>query len=138
MKTLLLFALLPLVATAQPVAEDTADLYARWRDRIVQVISNLLGNALKFTPRGGTITLRVVRDGSQIHFEVQDTGQGIPPEQVPFMFDRFWHGQTRNNGAGLGLFIARGIIAAHGSDLRVETKLGVGSRFFFKLPELVS
>jgi len=108
------------------------------RDRIVQVLSNLLGNALKFTPRGGTITLRLQREGSRIHFEVQDTGQGIPPEQVPFLFDRFWRGQTRNNGAGLGLFIARGIIAAHGSELGVETKLGIGSRFFFNLPELVS
>jgi signal transduction histidine kinase len=108
------------------------------RDRIVQVLSNLIGNAIKFTPRGGTVTVKVQREGSHLHFEVQDTGQGIAPEQVPYLFDRFWRGQTRNNGAGLGLFIARGIIAAHGSTLGVETKLGAGSRFYFSLPEAVS
>jgi signal transduction histidine kinase/CheY-like chemotaxis protein len=105
------------------------------RDRIVQVLSNLVGNALKFTPRGGTVTVRVEREESQVHFEVQDTGQGIPPEQVPYLFDRFWRGRGRNNGAGLGLFISRGIIAAHGSTLVVESKVGIGSRFFFTLPE---
>jgi signal transduction histidine kinase len=105
------------------------------RDRVVQVLSNLLGNAIKFTPRGGTVTIRVTREETEVSFEVVDTGQGIPPEQVPFLFDRFWRGQTRNNGAGLGLFIARGIIAAHDRTLDVETKLGVGSRFFFSLPE---
>ncbi len=108
------------------------------RDRIVQVLSNLLGNAIKFTPRGGTVNLRVARVPTAVHFEVEDTGQGIAPEQVPHLFDRFWRGQTRNNGAGLGLFIARGIIAAHGTQLHVDTKLGVGSRFYFALPDVLS
>jgi signal transduction histidine kinase/CheY-like chemotaxis protein len=108
------------------------------RDRIVQVLSNLLGNAIKFTPRGGTVTVRVARHSSAVHFEVEDTGQGIAPEQVPHLFDRFWRGQSRNNGAGLGLFIARGIIAAHGTELHVDTKVGVGSRFHFDLPDILS
>ncbi|HEY5928213.1 MAG TPA: ATP-binding protein [Kofleriaceae bacterium] len=105
------------------------------RDRIVQVLSNLLGNAIKFTARGGTVAIRVEREGEGVHFEVQDTGQGIAPDQVPYLFDRFWRGQGRNNGAGLGLFISRGIIAAHGSVLLVESKLSIGSRFYFNLPE---
>jgi signal transduction histidine kinase len=84
------------------------------------------------------VTIRVQRKGRDIHFEVEDTGQGIAKEQVPYLFDRFWRGQTRKHGAGLGLFIARGIIAAHGRELGVETELGVGSRFFFDLPDVVS
>jgi signal transduction histidine kinase/CheY-like chemotaxis protein len=103
------------------------------RDRIVQVLSNLLGNAIKFTPRGGTVTFRIERVSDDVHFEVQDTGQGIAPTQVPYLFDRFWRGQRRHDGAGLGLFIARGLIVAHGSELRVDTKVGVGSRFYFTL-----
>ncbi len=114
---------------------DDSVLISCDRDRIVQVLSNLLGNGIKFTPRGGTVTIRVSREDSHVNFEVIDTGQGIAPEQVPYLFDRFWRGQSRNNGAGLGLFIARGIIAAHDSKLAVETKLGEGSRFFFRLPE---
>ena len=105
------------------------------RERVIQVLSNLLGNALKFTPRDGVITLHIGRSGDRIRFEVADTGQGIDPEHVPHLFDRFWRGQHRGNGAGLGLFISRGIMAAHGSTLRVETRVGVGSRFYFDLPE---
>jgi signal transduction histidine kinase/DNA-binding response OmpR family regulator len=105
------------------------------RDRIVQVLSNLLANALKFTPRGGTVTVRVEEAAEGIHFEVQDTGPGIAPEQLPYLFDRFWRTQQRSKGAGLGLFISRGIIAAHGSTLLLESKLCIGSRFYFVLPE---
>jgi signal transduction histidine kinase/CheY-like chemotaxis protein len=105
------------------------------RDRIVQVLSNLLANALKFTPRGGTVTTRVEQAADGVHFEVQDTGPGIAPEQLPYLFDRFWRAQRMSKGAGLGLFISRGIIAAHGSTLLVESKLHIGSRFYFVLPE---
>lgn len=108
------------------------------RDRIIQVLSNLIGNALKFTRRGGSVTLRVLRSKRRVTFEVQDTGQGIEPEQVPYLFDRFWRGQSRKSGVGLGLFIARGIMAAHGGTLEVDTKVGVGSRFYFSLPLAVS
>lgn len=106
------------------------------RDRIVQVLSNLIGNSLKFTPRGGTITVRVVREGPGVAFEVQDTGEGIAPDALPHLFDRFWRGERRTTGVGLGLYICRGIVTAHGSTLRVESTLGVGSRFYFSLPEV--
>jgi signal transduction histidine kinase len=106
------------------------------RDRIVQVLSNLVGNAIKFTKPGGTVTVGVERSNTHVGFEVKDTGEGIAPEQVPFLFDRFWRGHTRGKGAGLGLFIARGITAAHDSRLRVDTVLGKGSRFYFSLPEV--
>jgi signal transduction histidine kinase len=117
---------------AEPVA-ITCD-----RDRMVQVLSNLIGNAVKFTPHGGSVTIAVVRATAGLRIEVRDTGRGIPPEHVPHLFDRFWRAQAhRNGGAGLGLFIARGIVAAHGSELEVETKIGEGSRFFFSLPEAI-
>jgi signal transduction histidine kinase len=106
------------------------------RDRIVQVLSNLVGNAIKFTQPGGTITLGVERSDNHVAFEVRDTGEGIQPEQVPHLFDRFWRGHTRGKGAGLGLFIARGITAAHDARLRVDTVPGHGSRFYFSLPEV--
>ncbi len=104
------------------------------RDRIVQVLSNLVGNALKFTRRGGTVTLRLVHREMDVRFEVDDTGEGMPAEEVPHLFDRFWRGQRRHTGTGLGLFIVRGILSAHGSSIDVETSLGSGSRFFFHLP----
>jgi signal transduction histidine kinase/CheY-like chemotaxis protein len=104
------------------------------RDRIVQVLSNLLANAVKFTPRGGTITVSTTRDDSVVRFEVRDTGQGIPAEQLPHLFTRFWRAHAGRGGAGLGLFIARGIMAAHGCTLEVDTEEGVGSRFYFSLP----
>lgn len=105
------------------------------RDRIIQVLSNLIDNAVKFTPRGGRVLVEAERAPDGVRIEVHDTGRGIPAEQLPHLFDRFWRGQGRRNGAGLGLFIARGIVAAHGSELKVETAVGSGSRFFFALPE---
>ncbi len=105
-------------------------------DRIVQVLSNLIGNAIKFTPRGGKVIAAVSRCDNGIEVEVTDTGRGIPPEQVPHLFDRFWRGKAHRHGAGLGLFIARGIIASHGATLALDSKPGVGSRFSFRLPEV--
>jgi signal transduction histidine kinase/CheY-like chemotaxis protein len=107
------------------------------RDRLVQVLSNLVGNAVKFTPHGGHVTVAVTRAAQGVRILVRDTGRGIPPDHVPYLFDRFWRAQAhRNGGAGLGLFIARGIVAAHGSKLEVETKVGEGSCFSFVLPEV--
>ncbi len=104
------------------------------RDRIVQVLSNLIGNALKFTPQHGSVTVRAELQGSEVRFEVRDTGCGISPEQIPHLFERFWRAQNRGGGVGLGLFIANGIIASHGSTLGVESTPGAGSTFFFSLP----
>jgi signal transduction histidine kinase len=105
------------------------------RDRILQVLSNLISNALTFTETGGTVTVRAERGPAGIRLEVRDTGCGIPPDQVPHLFERYWRARARRMGAGLGLFISGGIVKAHGSTLDVETSPGQGSRFSFVLPE---
>jgi signal transduction histidine kinase len=105
------------------------------RQRILQVFSNLLGNALKFTPPGGRVTLGARAEGAVVRFWVSDTGPGIPPEAREHLFDRFWqmrHGDRR--GAGLGLSIAKGLIEAHGGRIWVESEPDRGSTFSFVVP----
>jgi signal transduction histidine kinase/CheY-like chemotaxis protein len=104
------------------------------QDRIVQVLSNLIGNAIKFTPRGGQITVHVEPHENQVRFGVTDTGPGVPPDQIGHLFERFWRGQARREGAGLGLYIAKGIVEAHGGLIWVENNAGGGSSFSFTLP----
>jgi PAS domain S-box-containing protein len=105
------------------------------RERVLQVISNLMSNAAKFTPAGGEVELSVILGLKEARFCVRDTGQGIPPDVVPQIFDRFWHGgEQGKKGRGLGLFIAKGIVEAHGGALWVESTLGKGSCFYFTLP----
>jgi signal transduction histidine kinase len=104
------------------------------RKRILQVLGNLLSNAVKFTPAGGRIALRVTRHGDRVWFAVSDTGPGIPVADQAHIFDRFWQARhARRAGAGLGLSIARGIVAAHGGRLWVESTPGEGSTFLFDL-----
>jgi signal transduction histidine kinase len=104
-------------------------------ERIGQVFSNLIGNAIKFTPPGGRITLRAELADERVWFSVTDTGTGIPPEQLEKVFGQFWQGQrTDRRGIGLGLTIARGIVDAHGGKIGVDSELGVGTRFWFGLP----
>jgi signal transduction histidine kinase len=104
------------------------------RDRVYQVLSNLVGNAIKFTPKGGAIELTVERGAEELVFTVSDTGPGIPPEDLPHIFDRYWQarGQQRR-GLGLGLAIAKGLVEAHGGRIHVESRLGFGSSFAFTL-----
>ena len=105
------------------------------RDRIGQVISNLVGNALKFTPKGGVVEVRGACDGAWIRLSVRDSGVGIPAEHLPFLFDRFWQAhQHKRAGAGLGLFIAKGIVEAHGGVIAVESVPGAGTTFTFTVP----
>lgn len=105
------------------------------RDRLSQVLENLISNALRFTPAGGSVTVRVTRQGSDsVVCSVSDTGVGIPPEELPHLFERFWQARRyRRGGAGLGLAIARGVVEAHGSALAVESEPGRGSVFSFVL-----
>ncbi|HJU68320.1 MAG TPA: ATP-binding protein [Gemmatimonadaceae bacterium] len=105
------------------------------RDRISQVLENLISNALRFTPPGGSVTVRVARHGAhEIKCSVADTGVGIAPEDLPHLFERFWQARRyRRGGAGLGLAIARGVVEAHGSALAVESEPGRGSVFSFVL-----
>jgi two-component system, sensor histidine kinase and response regulator len=102
------------------------------RERVQRVFSNLIGNALKFTPPGGSVTVRAERGESEITFAVVDTGTGISPENLPRIFDQFWHG-GEGGGSGLGLAIARGIVEAHGGRIWAESTSG-GSTFLFTLP----
>jgi signal transduction histidine kinase len=103
--------------------------------RVVQVIANLLGNAIKFSNGGSEVLLRVVEAQAMVVVSVVDHGIGIDPAAVDRIFDRFWQARpTPRRGTGLGLAIARGIIDAHGGRLWVESELGHGSVFSFSLP----
>ena len=105
------------------------------RGRIAQVFSNLVGNAVKFTPLGGTIRLGAERRQRDICFTVTDSGDGISEEQLPYLFDRFWQAhKEERRGAGLGLAIVKGIVEAHQGRLWVESRAGHGTTFFFTLP----
>ncbi|HEX5749559.1 MAG TPA: PAS domain S-box protein [Archangium sp.] len=116
------------------VPEDAPPVFAD-RDRVLQILSNLLGNALKFTPMGGRILLRAEPVGSRVRFSVSDTGSGIPEEDLPHLFEPFWQASAgRKQGAGLGLAIVKGLVDAHGGQIWVESSPGVGSTFFFTLP----
>ena len=103
--------------------------------RIVQVLSNLIGNAIKFAPDGGRIQVRAWMRVHEIQFAVSDDGPGIAVDQISHLFDRYWKGTTeRRRGTGLGLYIAKGIIEAHGGQIWAESELGAGSTFCFTLP----
>ncbi len=108
-------------------------------DRLQQVLTNLLGNAVKFTPQGGRVTLRVNEEAGEILVEVIDTGVGISPEELPRIFDDFYRGMRVDSaGAGLGLSIAKKIVEAHGGKISVESpclETGGGSKFAFTLPK---
>ena len=106
--------------------------------RIAQVVTNLVGNAVKFTARGGSVEVEVRphQDGAQI--EVRDTGVGIEASELPRIFDRFYRGsranEARGSGSGLGLAIVRSIVEMHAGSITVESRLGAGSRFLVTLP----
>jgi signal transduction histidine kinase len=105
--------------------------------RILQVLANLLANALKFTHAGGHIIVSAAAEPESVVFTVQDTGPGIPAEEAPFVFDRFWQshpGSAATSGRGLGLSIAKGIIEAHGGRIWVDTESTTGARIRFRVP----
>jgi len=106
------------------------------RNRLLQVLDNLIGNAIKFTPKGGPIVVGAIPRDDDVLFSVADSGAGIPPDSVPHIFDRFWQATTRERrlGAGLGLPIAKGIVEAHGGRIWVESTVGQGTTIFFTIP----
>jgi signal transduction histidine kinase len=102
--------------------------------QILRVLSNLLGNAIKFTPERGTVTVHMERSDVELMITVADTGPGIPADHLPWVFERYWQALPANQvGAGLGLYIAKGIVAAHGGRIWAETSPS-GARFTFTLP----
>ncbi len=110
-------------------------------DRINEVIGNLLSNAFKFTPRGGSVELTLAPVGANVRVSVRDTGAGIPPEQLPRIFEKFYQadnqGAARAAGSGLGLAIAKQIVEAHGGAIVCESKVGAGTTFAITLPARV-
>lgn len=107
-------------------------------DRLQQVVCNLVGNAMKFTPAGGRITISAraaAAEGDEVQVSVKDTGAGMSAADLERIFEPYWQAQrTASLGAGLGLKIAKGIIEAHGGRIWVESALGEGTTFFFTLP----
>jgi signal transduction histidine kinase len=120
------------IALTVDAAADVADVRAD-RARLLQVLSNLVGNALKFTPGGGSVTVGAAPGGDTVGFYVADTGPGVDPHDLPRLFERFWQGK-RGAGLGLGLAIAKGIVEAHGGRIWVDSSPGRGSTFYFTLP----
>ena len=110
--------------------------------RLNQVLSNLVVNALRHTPAGGTITLTANRQNNFARITVTDTGEGIAAEDLPFLFDRFWRGDRARThsegvGSGLGLAIARQLVQAHGGQITVQSEVGRGTTFTLDLPLLI-
>jgi signal transduction histidine kinase len=130
----------PLAASASldlqvELSPNLPDVWAD-RDRLLQVFENLIGNALKFTERGGRITIGATPRAHEVLFWVADTGAGVSADNIPHLFDRFWqaHKAERRRGAGLGLPIVKGIVEAHRGRIWVESTLGRGTTFFFTIP----
>jgi signal transduction histidine kinase len=111
-------------------------------DRMSEVLGNLLSNAFKFTERGGTVELSVVARDDTVQMSVRDTGAGIPPEHVPYIFEKFFQADNQasasSKGTGLGLAIAKTIVSAHGGSISVDSTLGKGTTFSISLPTRAS
>jgi PAS domain S-box-containing protein len=105
------------------------------RTRILQVLSNLLTNGIKFTPQAGRITISARKLEGMAEVRISDSGAGIPATDLEHLFDRYWHStQSGKSGAGLGLYIVKGIVEAHGGRIWVQSEVDKGTDFFFTLP----
>jgi signal transduction histidine kinase len=121
------------VEAAPPSLAVSAD-----SERIMQVLSNIVGNALKFVSRGASVVLKCELKGTEAIFSVADSGPGIDGEDLDKLFEKFWQRRrTDRRGVGLGLAIARGIVEAHGGRIWVESRIGDGSTFYFSLPAVI-
>jgi len=133
------------VEELRPLAEEGALTLSRERvgerfeargdeDRLVQVVVNLVANAVRFTPRGGRVTVRLIDAGPEIEIQVEDTGVGIPAAALPHIFESWRQAHRDRGGTGLGLAVVRGVVQAHGGRITVESQEGKGSRFTVLLP----
>lgn len=119
----------------EPPAQDR--LLCCDRARIAQALGNLLANAIRFSPAGGTVSVSVEDVTGGVRFNVRDQGPGIAPEALPKIFDRFWQSRKSGSvGVGLGLYIVKGIVESHGGQVGVETRLGFGCTFHILLPDV--
>ena len=130
----------------EPVMEDAALRFVRRvpealpmiradRHRLQQVLSNLLGNAVRFTPHGGEIELSAEVHDGMLRIGVRDTGNGIAHEDVPRLFERYWQApRLLRAGSGLGLYICKGIVEAHDGEIGVDSAVGAGSEFWLTVP----
>lgn len=130
----------------EPVMEDAALRFVRRIDddlpvvlgdqhRLTQVLSNLLGNAVRFTPHGGEIVLTATQQEDGVRISVRDSGPGVAPDDVPRLFERYWQApRLLRAGSGLGLYIAKGIVEAHDGEIGVNSEVGKGAEFWFNLP----
>jgi PAS domain S-box-containing protein len=129
----------PLAATKEVRLDGSAEddlLLDGDRDRVLQILSNVVGNAVKFTPETGSVALRVRRSGRDGLFAVTDTGPGMTDEDVSRMWNRFWQAKRgrASGGVGLGLSIAKGLVEAHQGRIWVDSSVGVGTTLFFTIP----
>ncbi|NIV39841.1 MAG: two-component sensor histidine kinase, partial [Anaerolineae bacterium] len=124
--------------TLEGRADPAVDPVVMDTQQIGRVLSNLVGNALRHTPPRGTVRVQAVAQPDGARVEIQDTGEGIPAQDLPHVFERFYRGEKSRSratgGAGLGLAIAKGIVEAHGGSIDVESQPGQGTRFAFTLP----
>ena len=105
--------------------------------RVSQIVGNIVGNAIKFTPEQGSVTIRSMANGNHVTFQISDSGPGISADDMGHLFDNFWQARTDHRGVGLGLAIARGVVEAHGGKIWCESAPGRGSTFSFTLPRAV-
>jgi signal transduction histidine kinase len=104
------------------------------REQLLRVLSNLVDNAVKFTAPGGSVVVRAGKTAGCVQVAVSDTGMGIAESVLGHVFERYWQRDRSGRGTGLGLYIAKEIVSAHGGTIGVESKPGAGTRFFFTIP----
>jgi signal transduction histidine kinase len=117
-----------LVRSGEPGLELECDA-----ERIFQVLANLIGNSLRFTGAGGTVEIEARLNGAEVEFSVRDDGPGIPADRLPHVFERYFSGDQRRGGTGLGLFICKGIVDAHDGRIWIESSVGKGTTVSFAL-----
>jgi two-component system sensor histidine kinase ResE len=129
------------VTLTSELAEGLPNVY--WdADKVEQILTNLIGNAIRHTAGEGSVTLKVYEEEEHIFLDVIDTGEGIPEEDLPFVFERFFKAdkarkRDKASGTGLGLSIVKHLVKAHGGEVTVRSKVGLGTTFSVKLPKQV-